>query len=458
MLKVMNPATGELIRELPEDTHERVKEKFLSAKEAQRQWGRTPLAERGRIVQKFGALLKERKEALAATLTAEVGKPITQSRNEINGIQNRLDFFLENINRAICDEAVFSEGTLNERLTSEPLGVIANISAWNFPYSVGCNVFVPAILTGNSVLYKPSEFASLTGLAIADLWQAAGLPQGVFIPVIGGGQVGSYLLKEPVNGIFFTGSYRTGQAIAEIAAPRLLKLQLELGGKDPAYVVDDVDIPSVTASLADGTFYNTGQSCCSVERIYVHTKIFDAFLDNFVPTVKGFILGDPKDERTYLGPLTRAAQVKVLENQVQDAIKKGAKVLLGGKRAATGTGGNYFEATVLTEVNHSMQVMREESFGPIIGIQRVSGDAEAIQAMNDTLYGLTAAVYSKDESRARAVLSQLQCGTVYWNCCDRVSPRLPWSGRQHSGMGSTLGLMGLQTFTQPKAWHLRKPN
>ena len=368
-----------------------------------------------------------------------MGKPIRQSRNELNALAGRIDFFLEHSEAALAPESVLEapEDKLAERITHEPLGVIANISAWNYPYFVGSNVFVPALIAGNAVLYKPSEFATLTGLAIGEMMREmmleAGVPEEVFQVIVGGGMAGAALVDQPVDGVFFTGSYPTGVKIAAACAPRMVKLQLELGGKDPVYVCEDADVKTAAESLADGAMYNAGQSCCSVERIYVHEKIHDAFVAAFVATVKGYKVGDPMDESTYLGPLARAPQLAVLERQVDDAVAKGATLLTGGKRIARA--GNWFEATVLSDVNHAMELMREESFGPVIGIQRVGNDAEAVALMNDTEYGLTAGVYTPDEARARAILARVRSGSVYWNCCDRVSPRLPWSGVGHSGVG-----------------------
>jgi len=384
-----------------------------------------------------------------------VGKPIRQSRNELKGLLARLDFFLAESARALREQKIFADPAqkLDERISHEPLGVVANISAWNYPYFVGSNVFVPALVAGNSVLYKPSEFATLTGRHIADLLHAAGVPDDVFIPVIGGGATGAALLRQPVDGVFFTGSYATGAKIAAAAGRRMIKVQLELGGKDPVYVCDDVDVKAAAAAVADGAFYNTGQSCCSVERIYVHEAIHGAFVDAFVAEVKSYKIGDPTDESTYIGAITRRPQLDVLRRQVADARRKGARLVVGG--AAIKRKGNWFAPTVLTDVDHSMLVMREESFGPIIGIQAVADDDAAIELMNDTEYGLTAGVYTQDASRARRVLSRVAAGSVYWNCCDRVSPRLPWSGVKHSGVGLTLSTMGIQTFTRPKAWHLK---
>jgi acyl-CoA reductase-like NAD-dependent aldehyde dehydrogenase len=314
---------------------------------------------------------------------------------------------------------------------------------------------VPALLTGNTVLYKPSEHATLTGLHITCLLHAAGVPATAMQCLVGAGEVGAALLQQRLDGVFFTGSHATGVRIANAVAPQLLRLQLELGGKDPSYVRADADPLAAADSLADGAMYNTGQSCCSVERIYVHESVHDAFVERFVATVKAMHLGDPLQEGTYIGAITRAPQLAVLQAQVDDALAKGATLHCGG-HTLPGPG-HWFEPAVFSGVNHTMELMREESFGPIIGIQKVAGDAEAVALMNDTRYGLTAGVYTPDEARARELLAQVNAGSVYWNCCDRVSPRLPWSGHGDSGVGLTLSRYGIQAFTRTKAWHLRSP-
>src|SRR5262249_54482259 len=237
--------------------------------------------------------------------TREVGKPITQARGELAGLLGRIDFFQSEIAAVLAERVVLADPAahLEERIQQEPLGVVANVSAWNYPWFVGGNVFLPALLTGNAVLYKPSEFATLTGLAIADLLHEAGVPQDVFQVLVGGGRVGAMLLEHPIDAVCFTGSHATGVAVAAAVAARLTKVQLELGGKDPVYVCDDVDVAATAAAVADGAFYNTGQSCCAVERVYVHERIWTRFVDAFVAVVHGFVVGDPLDERTYIGPL-----------------------------------------------------------------------------------------------------------------------------------------------------------
>jgi acyl-CoA reductase-like NAD-dependent aldehyde dehydrogenase len=319
---------------------------------------------------------------------------------------------------------------------------------------VGINVIIPALLAGNAVICKPSEYATLTGLEIKKLLLEAGVPENVFEVVLGKGNIGAELLELPCDGYFFTGSYNTGKYIYEKVSDKMVICQLELGGKDPLYITDDIeDIKNVAIGTADGAFYNNGQSCCSVERIYVHENVYEEYIKYFFEEVKSWKIGLPTEDGVYIGALTREAQLEVLEHQIKDAVENGADILIGGKRI--NRSGNYFEPTVLINVDNRMDLMQEESFGPIIGIKKVKNDQEAIDLMNDTKYGLTAAVYSKSQIRAEAILSEIISGTGYWNCCDRVSASLPWSGRKHSGFGATLSHVGLRAFTKAKALHLR---
>lgn len=453
-MNIINPATEEIITSLKEDGIESLEYKIKLLREGQESWNRKPLKARIDILQRFSELLKDNVEPNAAILTSEVGKPLQQSRNEINGACSRIKWLTENAEKYLADEIITIDKGLTEKIVYEPLGVICNISAWNYPYLVGVNVFIPALLAGNTVMYKPSEFSSLTGLEIEKLLKQAGVPDNAFQVAIGAAAVGEALLHLPFNGYFFTGSYKTGKYIYEKTAHKMVPCQLELGGKDPLYVADDVvDIQNIAAGTADGAFYNNGQSCCAVERIYVHEKVYDRYVDEFVKEVKGFKTGLPTEDGVYIGPLTREAQLNFIEAQVKDAVAKGAKIAAGGKRF--GEKGYFFEPTVLINVTHDMSVMREESFGPVIGIMKVKEDAEAIKLMQDTDYGLTAAVYSASKERAENILSKINSGTGYWNCCDRVSAALPWSGRKHSGFGATLSHAGLRAFTNPKAYHLK---
>ena len=455
MMNIINPATEEIITSVQEDNEASLALKFERLKKSAKQWSAVPIQKRAEILEKFVSLLKENIEELAAILTSEMGKPLQQSRNEINGAGAKATWLAQHATQYLSEEIMSVSDQMTEKIVHEPLGIICNISAWNYPYNVGVNIFVPALLAGNAVMYKPSEYATLTGLQIGKYLVEAGVPEDVFQVAIGEGEVGRALLDMPFNGYYFTGSYQTGQKIYQHVAKKMVPCILELGGKDPIYVADDVvDVAGAAAGIADGAFYNNGQSCCSVERIYVQSAIYDAFVDAFVAEVTSWKMGSPTEDGVYITVLSRRAQLEILESQVADALAKGAQILVGGKRV--NQKGNYFEPTVLVNVSNEMAVMREESFGPIIGIMRVEHDAEAVALMNDTDYGLTAGVYSAGQQRAEAILAQIDAGSGYWNCCDRVSAALPWSGRGHSGFGSTLSEVGLRAFTKPKAYHLRK--
>jgi acyl-CoA reductase-like NAD-dependent aldehyde dehydrogenase/gamma-glutamyl-gamma-aminobutyrate hydrolase PuuD len=454
-LLVINPATEETITELNEDNIESLQKKIESLRMAQQDWQRVSLGERIVIIKKFSELLEKNSEPLAAILTSEVGKPLQQARNELNGARARIKWLTENAEKYLSDEVMSSRNEMVERISYEPLGVICNISAWNYPYLVGVNVFIPALLAGNSVMYKPSEYSTLTGLQIEKLLKQAGIPENVFQVAIGGKNVGELLLDVSFDGYYFTGSYKTGRYIYEKLAAKMVPCQCELGGKDPLYVAEDVkDIKATAVATADGAFYNNGQSCCAVERIYVNEQVYDKYIDEFIKEVKSWKVGSPVEEGVYIGPLSRKEQLNVLESQVAEAVKKGATVLTGGQKIDRK--GYFFEPTVVVNVKNDMNIMQDESFGPLIGIMKVKDDDEAVRLMKDTAYGLTAAVYSADQERAENILRQINAGTGYWNCCDRVSAALPWSGRKHSGFGATLSHAGLRAFTKPKGYHLRK--
>ncbi|HEX6169334.1 MAG TPA: aldehyde dehydrogenase family protein, partial [Chitinophagaceae bacterium] len=350
-MQIINPATEEIIFEIKEDTKETIASKFELLRTAQPLWQKISLVERVQVLKTFSGLLEKNIERLAAVLTSEVGKPLQQSRNEVNGARTRIKWLTENAEKYLSDEIMISEKDLQERISYEPLGVVCNISAWNYPFLVGVNVFVPALLAGNAVMYKPSEYSTLTGLEIEKLLKEAGVPENVFHIAVGGKKTGEMLLQLPFDGYFFTGSYKTGRLIYEKVASKMVPCQCEMGGKDPLYITDDItDIKNVAAATADGAFYNNGQSCCAVERIYVHEKVYDQYIDEFVKEVRSWKAGLPTEAGVYIGPLSRKEQLSVLESQVRDAIQKGGTVLTGGKRMDRD--GFYFEPTVIINVSH----------------------------------------------------------------------------------------------------------
>jgi len=448
-LKVFNPTTQKLIAEVPEDTPSSIAQKVETARKAHQKWyENTTIESRIATIQKFSQSLQDDIDLLAKTVTDEMGKPIKQAKGEISATRNRISFFCERAPRLLESEVVSKE-PVSEIVVKEPLGLIANISAWNYPYFVSSNVFIPALIAGNAVIYKPSEFATLTAQHIEKRLHAAGIPKEIFQTVVGSGSsIGSAFMKERYDGVFFTGSVPTGKQIYLAAAQNMTPVvQLELGGKDPFYVSPDVDAQWAAESLGDGAMYNTGQGCCSVERIYVHKDIAPQFIKHLVNFVRGLKMGDPHHEDTYIGPITRPAQLEFLKFQVQDAVNKGAKLEVGGSIDKS-----FFQPTVLTNCNHTMSVMKDESFGPIVGVQVVGSEEEAISLMKDTEFGLTSGVYTSSAAKARQILSQIPSGTAYMNCCDRVPPGLPWSGRKNSGIGATLGAQGITCFVRPRSF------
>jgi acyl-CoA reductase-like NAD-dependent aldehyde dehydrogenase len=450
-LAVTNPFTGQCLAQLPQTDPHSLPEMLQRAQQAGGVWAQQPVTARQAVLQRFMENLSSQRDSLAQRLTAEMGKPLSQARREIEVTVQRLGYFIAEAPKVMAPQpGLCPIGGVQEHVTQEPLGVITQISAWNYPYFLGTNVFVPALLCGNAVLYKPSEHASLSGLAMAELLCASGLPKDVFTPCIGAAPLGQALAQLPTAAVFFTGSYATGVQVAQAAASRLCRVQLELGGKDAAYVMADADVVATAKSLALGAFYNAGQSCCAIERLYVHRTNYRALVDALVAEVQKFGVGDPLRPETFVGPLARAAQLEVLEAQVIDATARGAVVRCGGQRLS----GQVFAPTVVSEARNDMLLMQEESFGPLLGVACVDSDEEALQQMQDSPYGLTCAVYGRDCQRAAALLAQVQVGTAYINCSDRVSVALPWSGRRHSGLGSTLSHTGIAALLQPKAWHV----
>ena len=452
-MNIINPSTEEIIASVEEDNLQAIQDKYEKLKTGYDSWRSIALADRLAIMNNFKECIKEELPELAKVVSQETGKPLAQATGELIGTCNRIKFFVNNSEKWLASEEVAVAKGITERIVYEPFGVIGNISAWNFPYAVAVNVFAPALIAGNTVLFKTSEFTALSGLSIERLLHKAGVPESAFQAVTGARDAGEAMLNLPLDAYFFTGSHATGKHIYETVAEKMVPCLLELGGKDPLYVTaNNSDIESIAGAAADGAFYNNGQSCCAVERIYVHEHIYDEFVDKFKEKVSKYQMGSPDEEGATIGPLTRESQVNFIQVQLEDAKERGAEVVLGGQ--APDRKGYFFEPTVVTHVDHSMSMMRDESFGPIIGIQKVSSDEEAIGLMKDTSYGLTSSVFTEDEKQAYEIMDAMDSGTVYWNCCDRVSPNLPWSGRKNSGIGATLSHLGIRAFVQPKAYHL----
>lgn len=452
-MAIVNPATGETIRTVEVVDDVEIAAKLKRARAAQKSWAERDVSQRIAIVQRWKVLIADNVEACAQVVTAETGKAIAHSRNELNAVGERIDYYCDNVERVIEPVVIDASPTLEERISYEPRGVVAHISAWNYPYFVGLNSIVPALLCGNAVLYKPSELATLTGLQLVDLAHRAGVPADVFQCVVGKGPTGAALVSSGVDLVCFTGSFGTGRAIAKAAAERLIPVQLELGGKDAVYVCDDVEIDAVAASVVEGVMYNAGQSCCAIERVYVHERIWEPFVAAMRDAAGEWRPGDPQLDATNMGALARGEQPALLQAQIDDAVAKGGRVVLGGERLQRP--GNWYPATVVVDATHNMALMREESFGPVIGVARVRDDAHAQELFDDTDFGLTGSIFTKDRARAETFLRGVDTGTVYWNCSDRTAVRLPWAGRRHSGLGVSMSTAGMRAFVQEKAWHCR---
>jgi len=448
-LKITNPATGQAIQTLPIDTAKSIKFRFESARAAQPVWAALPFAERIGIMEKLRDRLAAESADLASILTTETGTPIAQSRCELVSVLEYLDAFIAAAPRALgCGaDGDTASGGMRGSVTIEPLGVIASISTWSHPYLAGCKVFIPALLAGNAVLYKPSEYATLPGLAIARLLHQSGVPEDIFSSIIGHSNMGEELLRYGLDGVFFTGSRTNGRRIVEALGGRMPRLQLELGGKNPVYVCEDADIANAAVEIARGAFMNSGQDCRAVSLIYVHENIGRPFLAAFADEVKRYRPGDPMNNNTLIGPIVVPERLARLNEYLADAQALGAKLLVGGRRAA----GEYrwFEPLVLAGVNHGMTIMRRDNNAPIAGIMTVAGDTEALEQMNDSHYRLSAAVFSRTRERAEKILAGTNCDSAYWNCCARLNPGAPWT---NAGSG-LLPVSSIRSFTRLKAWY-----
>ncbi len=454
-MKIVNPTTGRAIAEAVEDDLESVESKRRTLLAGQRRWRAVPFEARIEAVRNFHQLLGSRIEPLARQLTQETGKPLRQSTEEIYAARGRTLYFLEHSQKSLSSELIIADGETTESVRYEPLGVVGVISSWEFPYLAATGVIVPGLIAGNAVLYKPSEYATLSGVEIKRLLYEAGVPSSALQAVLGGGSTGRLVAEAELHGYFFAGSATTGRAVLERVRSRIAPIHLDLSGKNPLYVMEDVEEVSRAARLAvGGAFTNNGQSYSSIERIYVQSSIYDDFLAAFVEGVRSLAVGDPADTATDIGPVAKERQREHLAGLVEDALSKGARLLAGGK--AIEREGFFFEPTVIADASHAMDIMREEIYGPVIGIERVSDDEEAAELMQDTDYGVAAFVFSRDEARAKRLLDRLDVGTAYWNSCNRVSPYLPWSGRRSSGLGVTLSPAGIRAFVRPKAYFMKR--
>ena len=451
---LINPATEEIFGSV-EGTPDAELDAILSRmRVAQRAWRDVPVAARAAICSAFVDEFAGMKEAVALSITRQMGKPLGQARGEVNTMLDRARTMIRLAPAELEDDLLPAKDGFHRFIRHEPLGVVLDIPAWNYPLLIAVNVVVPALLAGNAVLIKHSRLTPLCGDAFAQAFAKTGLPADLVASVhISHDAVRRLIEARVVDFVSFTGSVEGGREVYKQASAQLLDMGLELGGKDPALVCEDSNFDFTVPNLVDGAFYNAGQSCCAIERIYVMRSLYPKFVDAFVAEVLKYKVGHPEDESTTIGPLAQKKALAFLDFQVKQAVDRGARLLTGGKRLPGP--GYYFEPTVLVDVDHSMSLMMEESFGPVIGIMPVDSEAEGVRLMNDSPYGLTASVWTEDAARGEKLAHETNAGTIYVNRCDYLDPELAWVGIKDSGHGCTLSHLGFRYLTRPKSFHLR---
>ncbi|KAJ3548270.1 hypothetical protein NM208_g1085 [Fusarium decemcellulare] len=459
-IKTISPSTNKVVCEVPEASFEDARLALRQAQDAFASFRNVPFSERRAIVVKALGLIQERKMELGKELSEQMGRPIAFSHKEIETMQKRADYLLDIAEEALAPLPGRPESGFKRAIKKIPVGPTLIVFAWNFPYLIIVNALVPALLAGNSVILKPSPQTPLVGQRIVEIFNVAGLPKNVLQVIqLGDAAMLRQLVQQPeIQCVSFTGSTAGGLAIREATAGQTIPVNLELGGNDPAYVRPDADLKYVATQLVDGAIFNAGQSCCAVERIYVHKDVHDEFVREIQEELKGYKLGDPMDNSTAVGPvISRAAQQTILA-QLHDALSKGAVDATPENATfrSAPPNGNYVAPFLLTNVTHDMTIMKEETFGPAIPVMKVSGDDEAIKLMNDTDYGLTASVWTKDVGRGEEIIEQLDAGTVFVNRCDYPNPDLAWTGWKKSGLGCTLGPRGFDAFVKLKSYHVKE--
>ena len=455
-IKLVSPVNGEVYAERPCLPLDQAMVAVARARAAQADWAARPLAERIAAVQRGIEALNGMKDRVVEELAWQMGRP-TRYGGEFGGVNERTAYMAEIAAKALAPMVAEDSDRFTRFIAREPVGVVLVIAPWNYPYLTAVNTIVPALIAGNSVVLKHASQTLLVGERLAEALHAGGVPAEVFQNLVLDHDVTEALIGARAFGfINFTGSVRGGAAIEQAASGTFTGVGLELGGKDPGYVMDDADLDAAVDSLMDGAMFNAGQCCCGIERIYVHDSLYDAFVERAVAWVKTLKLGNPFEAETTIGPMANARFAEVVRSQIADAITDGATALIDPALFPADDGGAYLAPQVLVDVNHEMRVMREESFGPVVGIMRVANDEEAIAAMNDCDYGLTCSLWTRDADRAQAVGARLQTGTVFMNRCDYLDPALCWTGCKDTGRGASLSVLGYHAVTRPKSYHLKK--
>lgn len=454
-VNIISPVDNRVYAERRLATPAEVTRALASAKSARAAWRETTIAERRDILGRFVDALSAKNDELIPELAWQMGRPVRYG-GERRGVEERSRYMIDIAEESLAPAMRPAKPGFKRWIAREPLGTVMVIAPWNYPYLTAINSIVPALIAGNAVILKHATQTMLVGERLAEAMKSAGLPDGLFHNLnLDHPDTEELIATGEIDHISFTGSVEGGRRIERAAAGTFATLGLELGGKDPAYVRDDAGLDDAVENLVDGSFFNSGQSCCGVERIYVHQAVYEEFVERFVDGAKHWTLGDPLAPDTVVGPMARGNFADHVRRQTDEAVRAGARRRLNTKHELDRPGSPYLAPEVLTEVNHQMSVMREESFGPVVGIMRVGDDAEAIALMNDSPYGLTASIWTKDLSAAARIGVRVETGTVFANRCDYLDPALVWTGVKDTGKGGALSEIGYANLTQPKSYHLK---
>jgi acyl-CoA reductase-like NAD-dependent aldehyde dehydrogenase len=456
--RIVSPIDGSIVAERELATDSQIEAVLSNAERARASWRNTSVEERVRLCEAMVQHLENNVPEIASEITAQMGRPVRYTPNEIlRGAQERARYMISIAAGELSDISVPQVEGFTKFIRRDPVGTVLIVAPWNYPYLTAVNSLIPALMSGNTVIMKHASQTLLCAERFSEACADAGFPDGVFQHIHASHSAVEKMIGDSrINFVVFTGSVQGGAAMERAAAGRFIGVGTELGGKDPSYVRADCDLALAIAENVDGAFFNSGQSCCAIERIYVHDSVYDQFIDGFVQLTKQYVLGNPFDDTTTIGPMVNASAADFVRGQISNAIASGATALVDESHfAASQAGTAYMGPTVLTNVNHSMDVMREESFGPVIGIMRVSSDDEAIALMNDSPFGLTASLWTQDATAAQAIGHRLETGTVFMNRCDYVDPTLVWTGVKDTGSGIALSQLGFNAYTRPKSFHLK---
>jgi acyl-CoA reductase-like NAD-dependent aldehyde dehydrogenase len=455
--QTISPIDDRVYVERPLASPAQITQALSKARAAQSEWKHVPVAERVALCRQATENLLARKDALGTELTYQMGRPIRYTPREIERMAERATYMGEIAEASLSDIALDPLDGFQRFIRREPLGIVLAISPWNYPYLTAVSIVVPALLAGNTVLLKHSPQTPLCAERMVEAFAAAGAPKGILQYLhLSVEDTQRIIASEDIDFVAFTGSVAVGRAVQRAARERFLGIGLELGGKDPAYVRPDANLAHAIENLVDGACFNSGQSCCAIERIYVHEDVYDPFVEGAVALTRQYVLDDPLLPETTLGPMVRASSADFVRKQIAEAVQQGARALIEESAFPRSRPGSpYLAPQILVDVDHSMSVMRDESFGPVVGIMKVRSDEEAIERMNDSAFGLTAAIWTSDTEAALQIGERVEVGTWFMNRCDYLDPGLAWAGVKESGRGCTLSRVGYEHLTRPKSFHLR---